>query len=309
MPSWRPQSSSGRWIAAVLLGLALSGTLVAALRLAQAFSGSPETWPIDSRLFLWLLACVVLLAVSGWLAYRLFAALTLAYQLDRNGLYIRWLGNRAIIPLDQISAIDIGAPGARLPLRPLQGIGTYWGRGRTSNGRPLYLFATRPLSQCLLIHTGTDSYAISPRDQDTFVQDLEQRRSLGATKTLHAQVESGRLISYAFWSDPVVALALALTLLLHLALLAFLFVRYPTLAPSLPMQFNLAGSAVGFRPKYQIFLLPLAAFCLTLLNAGLGIWLYRREQIGARLLQVSSLLVHLLFAIACVTIAIGRTRS
>jgi hypothetical protein len=309
MRRWNLQPALGPWIAAALLALALSGAALAATRLVRAFSGLPESWRIDGEIAVWLIACILLLAVTGWLAYRLAGVLTLSYELDRNGLYIRWLGNRAVVPLDQITTINIGAPGARLPWPFLQGIGSYWGMGRTADGRPLYLFATRRLSRCLVVYTASSAYAISPRDQDAFVQDLEQRRSLGATTSLLAQIEPGRAFSYAFWGDQFVSRVLMLALLLNLALLAYLCTRYPSLAPSLPMQFDFMGSAVGFRPKWQIFFLPFAGLGLLLLNAALGIWLYHREKTGARLLQLSSLLVQLLFGIACVTIASGQALS
>jgi len=77
---------------------------------------------------------LVLLLLAGALAYRALAAFTLIYELDRNGLYIIWLGNRAVVPLDQIQSVDLGVVPARMPWRPVQGIGYYWGQGCTADG-------------------------------------------------------------------------------------------------------------------------------------------------------------------------------
>lgn len=304
MRRWKPYPSLGRWVTAALLlaSLASCGAVVAYL--ARVFSVPPERWPIDLGLYGWVVALVALLALSGILAYRLAAVLTLAYDLDRNGLYITWLGNRAVVPLDQISGVDIGAPGASVST-PL-GLVAARSVGRTADGRPLYRFSTKSLPQSLVIHTPQAAYAIAPVQQDAFVQDLEQRRSLGAIKSMSAGILPGRVFSYAFWNDSIVKWSLLLALVLNLALLAALFARYPLLDTSLPMQFNLAGQPIGLRPKYQLFFMPLAAFGLALLNLALGLWLYTREQTGARLLQVATVLVQLLFAVACLTIASPR---
>src|SRR5690349_24535505 len=127
MRRWRPQSSLGPWIALLLMLAALAGAVALGLRLAQALSGPPEDWPITLQLYWQLVGLLALLLVAGALAYRALAALTLSYELDRNGLYIIWLGNRAVVPLDQIQSVDLGVVPAGLPWRLVQGVGYYWG--------------------------------------------------------------------------------------------------------------------------------------------------------------------------------------
>jgi hypothetical protein len=304
MRRWKPQPAFGPWVAAVLLILVGIGSAAVALRLGQAFRGPPESWSINLALYGWLLALISLLGVGGVIAYRLISALTLVYDLDRNGLYIVWLGNRATVPLDQIVGIDIGAPGASAPL--LDGLGLYRGQTHTSDRRPLYMFATRPLARCLVINTPQAAYAVSPRNQDTFVQELEQRRSLGVAKVVAPTVQSGPAFAYAFWRDNIVRWAVFLAIMVNLLVLALLAARYPGLPSSLPMQFDLTGEAVGFRARYQVFFLPLAALALCLLNIAVGLRLYPHQQISARLLQVASFVVQLLFAVASLTIISGR---
>jgi hypothetical protein len=88
----------------------------------------------------------------------------------------------------------------------------------------------------------------------------------------------------------------------NLLVLALLAARYPELSPTVQMRFNAAGEVAALRPRHQVLFLPLAAFGLGLLNTGLGLLLYRREQLGARLLQGASVLVQVLFGIAVFTI-------
>jgi hypothetical protein len=51
-----------------------------------------------------------------------------------------------------------------------------------------------------------------------------------------------------------------------------------------------------------VLFLPLAAFVVSLLNTGVGLTIYAREQAGARMLQLGSVLVQVLFAIAVLSI-------
>ena len=302
MRRWRPQPSPGRWIALLLTLVALAGAVALGARLAQALSGPRESWEISLGLYWQIVGFLILLLVAGALAYRALAAFTLGYELDRNGLYITWLGNRAVVPLDQVQSVDLGVLPARIPWRLVQGIGYYWGQGRTDDGKRLHLFATQPLERCLVIVTRDEVYAISPQDHEAFVQDLEQRRNLGATQTLIPAFEPSRMFLYSFWNDSTVRGLLLAAFVLNLVMLGILMARYSELAPVLRMRFDPAGQVADLRPRHQVLFLPLAAFGVTLVNIALGILVYRRQQLGARLLQGASLIVQILFSIAMLTI-------
>jgi hypothetical protein len=289
----------------VALGLLLASLAAAApalARIAGRLAGAPEVWRVDLGLFGLIMVLLALLVIAGWLAYRTAAAFTLGYEMDRNGLYITWLGNRAVVPLDRITSIDVGAFEARLPLPLIQGIGYYWGAARLPGGQRLHLFATRPPARCLVVYTPEGAYALSPADLDAFVQDLEQRRNLGAAKPLTTKLQSSRIFLYAFWNDPTVRGLLLLALLLNLAAVGVLAARYPELAPLVEMRFDATGEVAELRPRHQALFLPLAAFGLSLLNMALGLALYHRERLGARLLQGASVIVQLLFAVALATV-------
>jgi hypothetical protein len=302
MRRWKPQPFIGRWLALLLLAVTLLGAGVLGVQLGQMLAGPPESWRFDLSIYAQVLELVSLLLLAGALAYRAASALTLVYELDRNGLYITWLGNRAVVPLDQIQSVDVGVVAGRVPLRLVQGIGYYWGQGRTADGKRLHLFATRPPSRCLVVYTADDAYAISPADHEAFVQDLEQRRNLGATKPLASTIEPSRVFLYVFWNDTTVRTLLLIAFVLNLLVLALLAVRYPALDSMVRMRFDAAGQVSDLRPRHQVLFLPLAAFGLSLLNTVVGLLLYRSQQLGARLLQGTSVIVQLLFGIATITI-------
>jgi hypothetical protein len=284
----------------LLLIAALVGAGWLSSRLAGVLSGSPQIWAVDFDLYLLTLALLGLIVLAGVLLYRVGSAFTLAYELDRNGLYVTWLGNRAVVPLDQIESVDVGIKDAVLPL--LRWLGYYHGQGRTADGRRLHLFSTQPLHSCLVVYTRDEAYALSPEDHEAFVQDLEQRRNLGSTKVLAPSFEPSRMFLYAFWSDSTVRGMLLVAFVLNLLVLGVLMARYPALEPMLRMRFDPAGQVADLRPRHQVLFLPLAAFGLTLVNIVLGVLVYRRQQLGARLLQGASVIVQVLFGIATLTI-------
>lgn len=302
MRRWIPQPALGRWIALLLTLGALGASVLPASRMAQALAGEPVAWAINLELFGWLMLFLGLLVAAAVFGYRAAAALTLTYELDRNGLYITWLGNRAVVPLDQITSVDVGADIRRMPLGPLQRVGSYWGRSYTADERLVHLFTTRSPDRALLIHTPEASYAISPIDHESFVQDLEQRRNLGSTKPLISAVEPGRMFLYAFWADSQVRWLLSVAIALNLLALLIIMARYPSLAPMIELRFDATGQAAEIRPRHAILYIPLAALGLMLTNTLLGIALYTRQQLSARLLQGASLIVQLLCLVALATI-------
>lgn len=286
----------------LLLGAVIASTVALALPLWQAFANPPADWPVDLWLYAHMMGVLGLLLIAGALAYRAASALTLSYALDRNGLYITWLGNRAVIPLDQIQSVDLGISIQRPPWGFFQGIGYYWGQARTSEGALIHLFTSQPPARSLVIYMPTEAYAISPADHEAFVQDLEQRRNLGATQSLAPTVEPSRIFLYAFWNDHTVRLLLIVAVALNLLMAGLLAARYPSLGPLVQMRFNAAGGVAEAQPRHQVLFLPLAAFGLILLNTGLGLAFYRRQQLGVRLLQGASVVVQVLFGIAVATI-------
>lgn len=298
MRRWKPQIASRRIFAWVLLAIMVGATLFVGIRFVLPLLRSPDEWPISIALYGQLVLLLALLMVTGQLTYRIAAGLTLAYEMDRNGLYIVWLGNRAVVPLEQIESIDVGATGATVPSQLFQGFAYYWGQGRTREGRTLHLFTTRPLGESLIIHTATASYALAPAEQEGFVQDLEQRRRLGAVKSLTPTVELGRTLFYAFWADQLVRRVLVTAGICNLLLLGLLSTRYPQLPPTIALRFDAAGQPADLVPRHQSLYLPLVAFSLILINIGLGLLFYQREPTGARMLQIGSVIIQLLFAIA-----------
>jgi hypothetical protein len=302
MRRWKPQLTKRLWLAAALLAAVALGALMFFVRIGQALLRPPEQWQINLGLYLQFLAGLALLLVAAMVAYRVVAVLTLAYGVDRNGFYIFWMGNRAVVPLSQIENIEGGA-GVTDKTGLAQRVAYYYGSIPLPEGRVAERFSTLPTAQSLILHTaGQLSYVISPDNPDSFVQELEQRRRLGAIQQLTPGVEAGRTFFYAFWNDQVVRKALAVAIGLSLALLGWLAAIYPGLPALIDLRTDAVGVAAALRPRHQILFLPLAANAILLINAGFGLSLYGRTPAGARMLQIASALILILFAVAVLTI-------
>ncbi len=96
---------------------------------------------------------------------------------------------------------------------------------------------------------------------------------------------------------PLVAL-LALGLVLNLALLSGLAVRYPELPPRLVVSYGPHGLADRIGARLELLLLPLNGLAVLLLNGVFAAWLHRRERVLALLLAGSGLLVQGLVGLA-----------
>jgi hypothetical protein len=302
MRRWKPQPSWRLWAALVALVVVVSGLIVVVLPIVGALARPPAEWLIDGDLFLRGLAGLALLLLTFAIAYRVAATFTLAYTLDRNGLYILWLGNRAVVPLQEIERVERGLGAAVGRGSPLGGLGYLHGRTRLAGGRTLHRFSTQSLARALVVHTTSASYAISPQEADAFVQDLEQRRRIGAIQQLTPGVEPGRAFFYAFWEDRQVRAGLLVAALLNLALLGWLMFVYPGLPPLIDLRTDASGALATLAPRHQILFLPLAGLVSGLLNVGVGLAIYQRDPVGARLLQIGAAVVQLLFIVAALTI-------
>jgi hypothetical protein len=302
MRRWKPQPAGRLWIAVALLVIAAAGATYLIAGVGLALARPPEQWAIDLRLYLQLLGGLAALLAAGLTAYRIAAALTLSYGVDRNGFYIFWLGNRAVIPLAQIETIESGVRVPESLGSLVRSLGYYHGRVRLPEGREVHRFTTAPLSRSLILHTPGESYAISPESGDTFVQELEQRRRLGSIQQLSAGVEVGRMFFYSYWEDQVVRAALLLAVALNLLLLGWVAAIYPGLPAMIDLRADAVGVSSTLGPRHQLLFLPLAAIAILLLNTGFGLSLYSRSAMGARLLQLASALAQVLFAVAILTI-------
>lgn len=302
MRRWKPQPTWRRRAAVAALIVATLAMLGMTLPLGLDLLRPISDWPINRDLFLRLLVSLILVVTMVVMAYRVATAFTLTYAVDRNGLYIRWLGSSVAISLQAIQSIE---QGVRLPMGSgslFADLGYLHGQVQLADGRRLHRFTTQPLANSLLVYTAKEVYAISPQDPTTFIQDLEQRQRIGAAQIRSLEVEVQRPFIYLFWEDPFIRVSLLAAVGVNLGLVGWLMNIYPDLPALIDLRANALGTPTTMAPGYQILMLPMVGALLGLLNSAIALLLYQREPTGARLLLMGAFAVQLLFLVAVLTI-------
>ncbi|GIV96187.1 MAG: hypothetical protein KatS3mg057_0844 [Herpetosiphonaceae bacterium] len=290
MRRWRARRSPGFWAGLSVLVVLVLLAGAAGLQLWRTLEADPESWHLGIGTFGLIAGLVGCLALAALLIYWLGSAWSMSYSLDRNAVFISWLGNRYVIPLDRIESVDFGVDGARLSWFGLRPFGYRRGEGQLADGRPLSLFITAPLQRALVIYTADAAYALSPVAEREFIQEIEQHRGLGVVQPRTPGIERSRHFNYGFWLDSTVLKLIFSAFTLNLLLWAVLTWRYEHLPDLLVLRLDAVGGHL--QPKHQLLLLPLGAFGLLLFNLFLGLRLYLRERGAVLLLQSTSIIVH-----------------
>ncbi len=302
MRRWKPFPSAGRWLALALALVFSAGSLFFGWLCAQRFSGLAADWSIDLDFFLRFLCFLAMVFLAGTSWMRFIQVVSLWYGLDRNVVYIGSLGNQEMVPLDDIVRLDFGVRVDGLPVQIIQGIGCYWGTGNSADSASVMVRSTIPPRRCIFIVTHKGTYAISPDEIEIFVQELEQRRHLGATKQHSIEVVYGPWFNTPFWNDISSIYLLIIALVLNIFAFGVLARYFPQLPAQIEMRFDAVGGVSELRPRHQALFLPLAAFGVTLVNMFGAMVFFRYEKLVARMLQGASVVVQILFSVAVIMI-------
>jgi hypothetical protein len=238
------------------------------------------------------------------IAVQSFECLTLRYQLDRNGVVIRWGGNERIVPIRDIKHI---ISGDRLGNTVIARRGVRWpgherGGGDVPGIGQTRFYASRPLTQQLILVTDGPALAISPVDPQGFLEAFGRRRELGPNTLLERGVRHSRWLTWSLWTDQAASALLGAGLFINLGLFGYLSARYPGLDLQLPLHFNSLGQADRIGTKAELFSLPIIGLIIFGANLILGLILYRRARAGAYLLWGASAAAQALLWLAAFSI-------
>lgn len=248
--------------------------------------------PTDSLRFLLIVLVALSVPILLHFLYRTWGAFTLEYWVDRNAVTVRFANVRQVIPLQSVQHIVQG--GEDIPDRAQW---RHWPAPfvrQLGNITPrLTLFATQPLSNCLLLHTGDTIFALSPAEAEDFLHALQERYRLGASQPV--VTEQVRL-SFAerFWGPGRIGPALLATGLLGVLLLfGVLMVEFPNLPNPLPVRYTRDGLPELVRDKDVLFRLPMIGLWTWIINGFWGmIMAWFRQPTGAYLLWGGTIVVH-----------------
>ncbi len=256
-----------------------------------------------ARAFLYLVGLLIALALAGLGAYWTVVAFRLNYHINRNGLAIQWGLSQQRIPIDKINNImwgrDVAAP---LEFKGFVMDGLHLGWGKLAEYNLLKFRTTAPIYQSLLIVTPRQTYLISPRHPQKFIDAWQARQHLGPTQQWTTSARQQWPLNIPVLLDPLTWWLLGAAALLTITLLGYISLRYAELPPSLPIHFNNLGRADRIADKITLFIFPAAGATFWAINALLGGLIYKAEKLGAYLLWGSSIAIELCLWVAVFTI-------
>ncbi len=262
----------------------------------------------DIGLNLYLTALAVLFSFPLLLfwCYWYYALLTLRYYLDRNGLVISTGAYRDTVPMESIQSI---IPGSQVS--PCQGFrGVSWpgymvGRIDLKDHGLLRTHSTEPLERQLVVVTDTVCYGISPKNAGRFLEDYAVRRALEPMQRLKQGRELSPFAALPVWRDRWFWGSVILGFGANAALFGLISSLYGRLPDSVPMHFNAQGEVDRISSKAGLFVIPGIGALMLLLNGFLGVFLHRKERLGAYLLVFMTLIAHTVLWLAATNI-LGR---
>lgn len=271
---------------------------------------------IDSLLFTWVLQratdwlrffmilfIVVSVPILLHLLYRTWGIFTLEYWIDRNAVTIRWANIHQIIPLATIQQIVQGGIEDSDKLRWIHWPAPYVRPAYSPDLKEVKLFATHPLSDCLLLDTGEAVFALSPTPQSEFLTILQERFRMGPVQALQASQVRTTTVDHILGIERAGPILLGLGLLGVLTLFGILMVQFPHLPNPLPTSYSPDGLPEIVHDKQVLFRLPIIGLFAWLVNGAWGLWMsFHRQPVGAYLLWGSTIIVQifLLFALRSV---------
>lgn len=271
---FKPLPAADRWHGLLLsAGLALVAVGCARLVVAR---------PVDGLSYVLSLLVFGLFAAIGYLTYRTVSAFSMCYWVDRNAVTLAWGSTRQVIPIGQIRRIWQGsAEEATTPARPWHWPCPYRRRMVSPKLGIVNAYATRPLSEQVILETEAESYGVSPQDAGQFVAALQERFALGPARLVPAEIQRPPLWIWPLWRDRLALILIAAGLAGILLMFGVLCFRFPVLSADIPLHFDVNGMPDRIAPKDGLFALPVIGLVTWTFNTVTGIWLYRRVQQGA----------------------------
>ncbi|MDI6857923.1 MAG: PH domain-containing protein [Dehalococcoidia bacterium] len=243
------------------------------------------------------LLATVFFALGCLFAYWTYACATLRYELDRNGLAIKWGFIRQIVPLDKIEKLETAYSEAVPKLEGLAWPGHQVGRSHIERFGDILFYAThRNPEELVYVVTAQQTYAVSLSERQEFVAEVEARRKEGPKIALRQRPRRSFLVGQPIWSDRTAhGLALA-GIAVWAATLGLVFARYPGLPDSLAMSFP-PLEVTRVASKSELLSLPTTALGVLAVNLVLAFAFHAWERIVSHLLLVALVGVQAVFLV------------
>ncbi|MBI2765354.1 MAG: hypothetical protein HYX53_05495 [Chloroflexi bacterium] len=256
---------------------------------------------VEFKTFLaWVLAASLVL-LAGAFASWTYGLATLSYIVERDSLVIRWGFRRVVIPIETILRM---VPGRTLDEAHVSGL-NWWGCHVGSAdvkriGYTLFYSTHSSPDELLYIHTTQESYALTIIDQAAFAEEVQARAALGSVSDHVQRSAATGIAAFPFWRDRVAIAALALSVASCLALVGYIFARYPDLPEVVQLSFPALGGVVRVGDKSELLRVAYLGAGLLVVNSVLGVVVHARERAAGLWLLASTGMVQLVLLAAAI---------
>lgn len=229
---------------------------------------------VGGAFLLLLLGALLLAAPVPLAAYRGYALLTAHYEVERDGLRLRWGLRGEDIPLPDIEWVrPVSDLTFDLPLPRLSWPGAYLGT-RMVGDLGMVEFMASELGDALLVAARDRVYVLSPADAAGFTRALQRAFELGSISPFKAYTALPAVYLARVWSDRVARVQIAAGLGLSLAVLAAASLIIPS-RPAISLGFLPNGLPVEPGPSSRLLLLPVLAILAYVMDLIGGMFFYR----------------------------------
>jgi len=228
-------------------------------------------------LFLFLIFGIILLVPLGLMAYRLYALMHAAYEIDRDGLRIRWGLRVEEIPLIEIEWVrPVDELGETL-LAPFLAIpGAYLGATRLPHLGEVE-FAASGMHGLLVIASNRKVIAVSPEDTAGFIKAFQQASEMGSLMPIDSySTHPGGFIARVLKDKGSLWLlvALVLTTIALVVTSSLLALGRETLS----IGFDANGLPLKPVPASNLLLLPVLGMMVSAFDIATGLFFFPRKN-------------------------------
>jgi hypothetical protein len=246
----------------VVVGLAL-------LMASQAAAGA------EPLVYL-LLASLAILPLP-LLVYRIYALWRGRYELERDGLRLRWGLRAEDIPLTEIEWVrPISDLIGRLPMPWLSWPGAVLG-SRQVRGLGVVEFFAADRAHLVLVGTYGKVYAITPADASEFIRIFQSVTELGSLSPIPAQSAYPNVLVSGAWKDAAGRILLVSSLALELVLLVWVTLTIPS-KTSISLGFTPLGQPAESGPAARLMLLPVLNAINLIIDILAGLFFFRKTE-------------------------------
>lgn len=251
---------------------------------------------ISPTLLIYLLPAVLAVFVIPLLIYRMAALLGASYTIERNGIRLHWGLRTEDIPMDAVQWVGRAEQyKLRLPRLFLNFPGAVVGLRQKTSSVPVEYLAARTHS-LVLITTPQRIFAISPENEESFLNSFRRVSELGSISPITAHSSYPSLLLSLSWTERLPRSLILTGLGLSLLLIMWVALVIPG-REQVSLRLMPAGSEQGTVPAVRLLLLPVLNSFFYIIDTILGLFFYRYNESrpAAYMVWGSSIFTSLLF--------------